>query len=113
MKTFDVLRNIYINIFVGLFSISNTATSLTGWTTSPPKLSLISHTINGDSIDVRTNSSLHLKCSGEKPMSWTLPNFNLVGLLFYFSNYLLTTIILSPLKFEDRQKPQINSLCDD
>ena len=85
MKTFDVLRNMYINTILGLFLISNTVTPLTtGWTTSPPKLSLISHTINGDSIDVKTNSSLHLKCSGDKPMTWTLPNYNLVSLVYQF-----------------------------
>lgn len=62
-----------------MFSVLNTVSVVTPWQSLPPKLTLLSHTITGDTIDIMANSSVHIKCTGEKPMMWLFPNNNPVN----------------------------------
>ncbi|CAG2176162.1 unnamed protein product [Oppiella nova] len=70
------MQNMYLNAIMSLFSISSTVSVLTGFQTPPPKLTLLSPAMNGDTIDIMANTSLHLKCTGDKPMFWQFPNNN-------------------------------------
>ncbi|XP_054166017.1 vascular endothelial growth factor receptor 1-like [Oppia nitens] len=49
---------------------------MTSFNTLAPNLTLLSHTTLKDTIDIMANSSLHLKCTGNKPMYWQFPNNN-------------------------------------
>jgi len=62
------------NLSLRLLSFINIINVINSWQFSPPKLSLLSHTINGDTIDIKTNSIVHMNCTGEKPMVWIFPN---------------------------------------
>ncbi len=73
-----------INSDIRLFSILNTVSVMTPWQSLPPKLSLLSHTLIGDTVDVTANTSVHMKCTGEKPMIWLFPNNNPVNILSKF-----------------------------
>jgi len=73
-----------INSVIRLFSILNTVSVMTPWQSLPPKLSLLSHTLIGDTVDVTANTSVHIKCTGEKPMIWLFPNNNPVNILSKF-----------------------------
>ena len=46
------------------------------WATIPPKISFMSHTLTGDTIDISSGSNVHLKCTGQRPMVWIFPNNN-------------------------------------
>ena len=70
-----------INSVIGLFSFIKTVTP---WQSLPPKLSLLSHTLIGDTVDVTANTSVHMKCTGEKPMIWLFSNNNPVNILSKF-----------------------------
>ncbi|CAG2106712.1 unnamed protein product, partial [Medioppia subpectinata] len=72
----NTMRNMYFNAIMSLFSISSTVSVLTGFQTPAPKLTLLSPALNGDTVDIMANTSLHLKCTGDKPMYWQFPNNN-------------------------------------
>lgn len=40
----------------------------------PPKITLISHSLIGDTIDVPTDGPIHLRCTGQRPMVWIIPH---------------------------------------
>ncbi len=58
--------NYKLRYYIRLFSILNTVSVMTPWQSLPPKLSLLSHTLIGDTVDVTANTSVHIKCRGEK-----------------------------------------------
>lgn len=41
-----------------------------------PKISILSHTLNGDTIDIPADKLIHLRCTGQHPMIWIFPNNN-------------------------------------
>lgn len=52
----------------------------------PPKITLISHTLTGDTIDVPTDSPIQLRCTGQRPMVWIFPHNHatwVILILFY------------------------------
>lgn len=40
----------------------------------PPKITLVSHTLIGDTIDIPSESTIHLRCTGQRPMVWIFPH---------------------------------------
>jgi hypothetical protein len=70
-----------INSDIRLFSILNTVSVMTPWQSLPRKLSLLSHILIGDTVDVTANTSVYMKCTGEKAMIWLFANNNPVNIL--------------------------------
>lgn len=44
------------------------------WAIIPPKITLLSHSLNGDTIDIAAGSTIHLRCTGQRQMVWIFPN---------------------------------------
>lgn len=53
------------------------STSVTQRHTSPPKITLLSHMLIGDTIDIATDSTIRLRCTGQRPLMWIFPNNNI------------------------------------